>query len=80
MPLDDNCLNFFRNSKLLEISGTALESLDLNSLEKIGVGDISIVGNRDLCYADSVNWTLLQTDSGSRVEVGNNRGKDACGQ
>jgi hypothetical protein len=72
--------NVDRHSKLLEISGTALESLDLKSLKKVGVGDISIIGNADLCFVDSVNWTVLQVVSDSKVEIANNRNKDVCGQ
>ena len=71
---------FYRASNLLEISGTGLTSLDLNSLEKIGFGDVLIVRNKDLCLADSVNWTALQIDSGSKILVADNRDRRACGE
>jgi len=63
---------------------TRLRNLGLTSLAQLGEGDVIILGNRDLCYVDSVNWTSLRvgnkTGRTNGTIIRRNRNHAACGQ
>nr|KAF6469320.1 epidermal growth factor receptor [Molossus molossus] len=61
----------------LAVVGLNITSLGLRSLKEISDGDVVISGNKNLCYADTVNWKRLfgTTNQKSRV-INNTDGKD----
>jgi len=70
---------WFRHSASLEIYGTSLKSLDLDSLREIRSGDVSIRGNPQLCYANNINWRRLVSRR-NMYYVSDNRDAAACGK
>ena len=70
----------FSDGKIIRITQTRLRSLDLKSLVQIGGGDVIIADNRELCYADSVNWTALRIgDKTGRSFLRGNMNSTLCG-
>lgn len=43
----------------LAVVGLDITSLGLRSLQEISDGDVIVSGNRDLCYANTINWKKL---------------------
>ena len=72
-------LRWFRNHVGLEILGTSLKSLELDSLQEIRRGGVIISSNSELCYANNISWTRLMNRN-YRHHVDNNRDRAACGK
>lgn len=55
----------------LYIVKTSLESLELRSLRLINSGKVAILENKQLCFADKINWTKIfkSSESGSIVHA-----------
>lgn len=64
----------------LYIVKTSLKSLGLRSLNKVYAGAISIIENRDLCYADGVNWNSIKKSADHESLLTNNKAKTECGK
>lgn len=64
----------------------SLTSLGLRSLRKINDGGVYITGNKNLCYHDTVNWTLLLGSSSRQqrrhknIDIKDNRPRSDCGE
>ncbi|XP_012269849.2 epidermal growth factor receptor isoform X2 [Athalia rosae] len=83
-------LSYFRNLEViggrtltdyfasLYIVKTALVSLGLNSLKRINSGAVVILENKDLCYAQSINWTRLKLSTEHESLLSNNKNESAC--
>ena len=48
-----------QNAHSLWIHGTSLKFLGLSKLAKIGMGTVLIYDNKNLCYADQMDWTRV---------------------
>lgn len=86
---DFKSLAYFRNLEIIEgqeltqntslqVLHTSLESLDLRSLREVSAGNIVIGMNKNLCYADTVNYSRLLTGSNQRVVVKRNKSVSQC--
>lgn len=62
----------------LYIVKTALVSLGLSSLKKISSGSIAILENKDLCYAQNINWTRIKKSREHESLLLNNRNETEC--
>ncbi|KAK0178377.1 hypothetical protein PV328_002328 [Microctonus aethiopoides] len=62
----------------LYIVKTALVSLGLSSLKKIYSGSIAILENKDLCYAQSIDWSNIKKSSEHGSLLSNNRNITDC--
>ncbi|CAB3382971.1 Hypothetical predicted protein [Cloeon dipterum] len=62
----------------LYIVKTSLKSLGLRSLKKVGAGAVSIIENRELCYADGINWQTIKKSADHDYLLTNNKDVDAC--
>ena len=63
----------------LHIFETSLKALEFQSFREITRGKISIIGNADLCYIESVNWDNILASKGNQtLTVKNNRADDIC--
>ncbi|XP_040820511.1 epidermal growth factor receptor isoform X3 [Ochotona curzoniae] len=62
----------------LAVVGLDITSLGLRSLQEISDGDVIISGNRDLCYANTINWRKLFGTSSQKTKIINNRGDKDC--
>ena len=83
-------LSYFRNLEViggralteyfasLYIVKTALVSLDLRSLKKVSSGTIAILENRNLCYAQSINWSKIKKSSEHEILLQNNNNETEC--
>lgn len=83
-------LSYFRNLEViggrtlteyfaaLYIVKSSLKSLNLRSLKKIRSGSIAILENKDLCFADSVDWYQVMKSSAHNVLLQRNADKDVC--
>lgn len=69
--------NLMNKYALMIIMNQYLTSLGLNSLKKISNGNVQILENRELCYADSMSWKSLMSSS-SAAFVKNNKKADVC--
>lgn len=64
----------------LYIVKTALVSLGLNSLQKINSGSVAILENKNLCYAQSIDWTRIKKSSEHASLLSNNKNETECGE
>ncbi|XP_077514213.1 epidermal growth factor receptor isoform X4 [Amblyomma americanum] len=83
-------LSYFRNLEViggrtlteyfaaLYIVKSSLKSLNLRSLKKIRSGSIAILENKDLCFADSVDWYQVMKSSAHNVLLQRNADEDQC--
>ncbi|KAF5916790.1 hypothetical protein HPG69_012149, partial [Diceros bicornis minor] len=62
----------------LAVVGLDIMSLGLRSLKEISDGDVIISGNRNLCYANTINWKKLFGTSSQKTKIINNRGEKDC--
>ncbi|KAH8040427.1 hypothetical protein HPB51_010207 [Rhipicephalus microplus] len=62
----------------LYIVKSSLKSLNLRSLKKIRSGSIAILENKDLCFADSVDWYQVMKSSAHNVLLQRNADKADC--
>ncbi|XP_051056602.1 epidermal growth factor receptor isoform X1 [Phodopus roborovskii] len=62
----------------LAVVGLNITSLGLRSLKEISDGDVVISGNRNLCYANTINWKKLFGTSNQKTKIMNNRAQDDC--
>ncbi|KAM4856602.1 epidermal growth factor receptor isoform 2-T2 [Urocitellus parryii] len=62
----------------LAVVGLNITSLGLRSLKEISDGDVIISGNRNLCYANTINWKKLFGTSGQKTKIINNRDEKDC--
>ncbi|XP_063778519.1 epidermal growth factor receptor [Pseudophryne corroboree] len=59
------------------IADLQIKSLGLRSLKEISDGDIILRGNKDLCYADTLNWTnIFRANQQKKIE--NNNSPEKC--
>jgi len=63
----------------LHIYRTSLENLDLRSLTSIRNGGVFIKFNPRLCYADTVQWDLIQSSPDQKLLVTGNANASQCG-
>ena len=64
----------------LYIVKTSLTSLDLRSLRKIRSGNVAILENGELCFAQEVNWSKLMKSSNHNTMLENNKSPESCHQ
>lgn len=84
-------LSYFRN--LEEIGGrqltdtyfaslyivkTGLRSLELKSLKRINAGTVAILENKNLCFAEGVNWNKIKKSADHVSMIANNRNATEC--
>lgn len=62
----------------LYIVKTALQSLDLRSLKRINSGAVVILENKDLCFADKINWDQIKKSDVHQSMIINNRNATEC--
>lgn len=63
----------------LYIVKTTLKSLDLNSLKKINSGSVAILENKDLCFAQGINWQKIKKSTEHGTLLQNNKREEDCG-
>lgn len=85
-------LSYFRNLEViggrtlteyfasLYVVKTSLVSFGLSSLKKIYSGSIAILENKNLCYAQSINWTRIKKSSEHESLLSNNRNESECSE
>lgn len=85
-------LSYFRNLEViggrtltdyfasLYIVKTALVSLGLNSLKKISSGRVAILENKNLCYAQSINWSRIKKSQEHTTLLSSNKDIADCGE
>lgn len=83
-------LSYFRNleiihgrvlheySSSLYIVKTSLESLDLKSLKKINMGTVAILENKNLCFAEAINWDKIRKSHEHSLMLSNNSDPKLC--
>jgi epidermal growth factor receptor len=64
----------------LYIVKSSLKSLGLRSLNKVYAGAISIIENRDLCFAGGVNWKSIKKSADHDFFLSNNKDERECGK
>lgn len=62
----------------LSIIKTSLVSLDLYSLRKVKTGKIIIEENRDLCFADTIDWLQINITKREDITTRNNAESNKC--
>lgn len=62
----------------LAVVGLNITSLGLRSLKEISDGDVIISGNRNLCYANTINWKKLFGTPNQKTKIMNNRAEKDC--
>ena len=62
----------------LNIYTTTLHSLDLTRLKHIKSKRIFVVDNKDLCYAETVNWRKIVLDDSQHIKVYGNKNSSSC--
>lgn len=86
-------LTYFRNLKViggrqlldtyfasLYIVKTALKFLDLRSLKRINSGAVVILENKDLCFADGIDFNIIKKSPDHSSMILNNRNATECGE
>jgi len=64
----------------LHIYKTSLESLDLRSLTSIRNGGVLIKSNPRLCFVDTLQWDLIQSNADQKLLVAGNANASLCGR
>src|SRR5687768_15429847 len=62
----------------LYIVKTSLRSLNLRSLKMIRSGSVAILENKDLCFADGVNWAKVMPPKVNGTLIHNNKQSQEC--
>lgn len=62
----------------LSIIKTSLVSLGLHSLQKVRSGKITIEENKDLCFADTMDWTKINITKPESITTRNNADNSEC--
>ena len=62
----------------LYIVKTSLVSIDLRSLKKVSSGTIAILENKNLCYAQSINWRKLKKSPEHEILMQANKNESEC--
>lgn len=62
----------------LSIIKTSLVSLGLQSLRKVRSGKITIEENKDLCFADTMDWTKINMTTLDSITIRNNADSKEC--
>ncbi|KAF4528940.1 hypothetical protein B566_EDAN017078 [Ephemera danica] len=87
---DFNNLSYFRNLEFINgrtltemfsslyIEKTSLKSLGLRSLRMVHAGSISILDNRDLCFAYGINWKKIKRSQDHEILLQNNKDASEC--
>ncbi|KAI5730760.1 hypothetical protein M8J76_017108 [Diaphorina citri] len=83
-------LSYFRNLEViggrqlfdffasLYIVKTTLRSLDLNSLKKINSGSVAILENKELCFAQGINWQKIKKSTEHGTLLQSNKKEEDC--
>ncbi|XP_011298706.1 epidermal growth factor receptor isoform X4 [Fopius arisanus] len=83
-------LSYFRNLEIIDgrtltehfaalyIVKTSLVSLGLSSLKRISSGCFAILENKELCYAQSINWTRIRKSVEYGNLLSNNKNDSEC--
>ena len=84
-------LSYFRNleviggrqlfglySASLYIIKTNLKSLELRSLRQINSGTVMIVENKNLCFANEIDWTKIKKPDNYGIMIANNTDPNKC--
>lgn len=70
----------FSGQYSLAVVNLKIQSLGLRSLKEISDGDVAIMKNKNLCYADSMNWHSLFATQSQKTKIIQNRNKNECGK
>ena len=62
----------------LYIVKSSLTSLNMRNLRKIRSGAVAILENKDLCYAEKINWQKIMKSSSHNTLLQNNRPTQSC--
>lgn len=62
----------------LYIVKTALRSLEVRSLKRINSGAVVILENKDLCYAEEIDWNQIKKSDAQASMIHNNRNQTEC--
>lgn len=73
------CLNFSGQYSLAVVN-LKIQSLGLRSLKEISDGDVAIMKNKNLCYADTMDWRSLFATQSQKTKIIQNRNKNECGK
>ncbi|XP_067406463.1 epidermal growth factor receptor isoform X2 [Emydura macquarii macquarii] len=62
----------------LAIFSIDIHSLGLRSLKEISDGDVGILRNKNLCYAETMNWNKLFVTGTQKTKITSNRNQAEC--
>ncbi|XP_015474161.1 epidermal growth factor receptor isoform X1 [Parus major] len=62
----------------LAVVNLKIKSLGLRSLKEISDGDVAIMRNKNLCYADTMDWHSLFATESQKTKILQNRDKNEC--
>ncbi|XP_071592305.1 epidermal growth factor receptor isoform X1 [Heliangelus exortis] len=62
----------------LAVVSLKIQSLGLRSLKEISDGDVAIMKNKNLCYADTMDWHSLFATQSQKTKIIQNRNKNEC--
>jgi len=62
----------------LYIVKTSLNSLHLRGLQTIRAGSVAILENKELCFAESIDWSKIMKSQQHGTLLQNNKGNDLC--
>lgn len=70
----------FSGQYSLAVVNLKIQSLGLRSLKEISDGDVAIMRNKNLCYADTMDWHSLFATESQKTKILQNRDKKECGK
>lgn len=70
----------FSGQYSLAVVNLKIQSLGLRSLKEISDGDVAIMRNKNLCYADTMDWHSLFATESQKTKILQNRDKNECGK
>lgn len=70
----------FSGQYSLAVVSLKIQSLGLRSLKEISDGDVAIMKNKNLCYADTMDWRSLFATQSQKTKIIQNRNKNECGK
>ncbi|KAL8165677.1 UNVERIFIED_CONTAM: hypothetical protein K2H54_051582, partial [Gekko kuhli] len=62
----------------MAVTGSDIKSLGLHALKEISDGDVVILKNKELCYANTVNWTALFKTNNQKTSLSLNGNETWC--
>ncbi len=62
----------------LYIVKTSLQSLNMRSLKIIHAGTVAILENKELCFADTINWDKMKKSQANLILLQNNKNPEQC--